>query len=193
MDWLKKLLEGSTLTEEQLGAIENGVKENYKEFLPKHRFDEVNEAKKQLENELHDRNKQLESLKENAAGNDNLKSQIEQIQAENKRQSEEYQAKLRDLTISSAIKLAVASEVHDPELLTSLVDKSKIEVDENGTIKAGLDEQIKSLRDAKGFLFVDKQSNGAAFKGAKPKDGSGAPNDPKPQNLAEAIARHYNQ
>ncbi|MCY9511713.1 phage scaffolding protein, partial [Paenibacillus larvae] len=83
MEWLKKLLKGKGLTGEQIASIVGGVEENYKGYIPKHRFDEVNEAKKQLEVDIKDRDKQLSELKKNVGDNEELKKQIEQLQGEN--------------------------------------------------------------------------------------------------------------
>lgn len=170
MEWLKKLLEGKGLTEEQIKSIVDGVEKNYDGFVPSHRFNEVNEAKKQLESDLKDRDKQLTDLKKSVGDNEDLKKQIDQLQTDNKKKDEDYQTKLKDMAVTSAIKLAVAGEVHDPDLLLGILDKSKIEIDENGNIKTGLDDQVKALRESKAFLFVQKEDD-TKFKGAKPIDG----------------------
>ncbi len=141
-------------------------------WIPKDKFNEVNEAKKQAEEALKERDKQLADLKKAAEGNEELQKQIETLQAENKAKEQEYQGRLRDMAITTAIKLAVAGEAHDPDLVVNLIDKSKVEVDEQGNVKAGLEDQIKSLRESKAFLFVQKGDGGAKFKGAKPPEGS---------------------
>lgn len=171
MDWLKKLLEG--LSEEQINNIIKEVEKHYEGFIPKHRFDEVNEAKKQLEKSLAERDKQLTELKKSVGDNEQLKQQIEKLQAENKTAKEEYETKLKDMAVTTAIKLAVAGEVHDPDLIVTLLDKSKIEIDEQGNIKTGLEDQIKALQESKAFLFVQKDDSGkGVFKGITPPDGS---------------------
>ena len=140
-------------------------------WIPKDKFNEVNEAKKQLEADLKDRDKQLADLKKAAEGNEELRKQIEQLQADNKAAAEKYEAKIKEMAVTTAIKLAVAGHVHDPDLVAGLIDKSKIELDENGNVKAGLEDQIKVLRESKAFLFVEKQDKGPQFKGATPADG----------------------
>src|SRR5690606_27272582 len=121
----------------------SAAEEKLKGMIPKHRFDEVNEAKKQLEAELKDRDKQLADLKKAAGDNEELKKQIEQLQQENKEKEQSYQTKIRDMAVTTAIKLAVAGDAHDPDLVASLIDKTKIEVDEEGNIKGGLDDQLQ--------------------------------------------------
>ena len=172
MEWLKQLMEKNGIAGEVVQTIVAAAEEKLKDFVPKHRFDEVNEAKKQLAEQLAERDKQLSELKKAAGDNEELRKQIEALQAENKAKEQEYRERLRDMTITTAIKLAVAGEAHDPDLVASLIDKTKIEVDEQGNVKAGLDDQIKALREAKSFLFVQKQADPQGkFKGMNPADG----------------------
>lgn len=170
MEWLKELLQEKGVSSEVVQEVVAAAEEKMKGFIPKHRFDEVNEAKKQLEEQLAERDKQLAELKKAAGDNEELKKQIETLQAENKAKEEEYQARIKDLSITTAIKLAVAGEAHDPDLVANLLDKSKIEVDEDGNIKAGLDEQLQALRESKAFLFVQKEQTSPQpqFKGISP-------------------------
>ena len=190
MDWLKKLLESLGLSAENVQKVVEGVEEHYKGWVPKHRFDEVNEAKKQLEADLKERDKQLAELKKAAGDNEELRKQIEQLQKQNKEAAEQYEAKIRDLAVTTAIKLAVAGQVHDPDLVATLLDKSKIELDESGNVKAGLDEQIKALREAKSFLFIEqKPDKGPQFKGATPAEGR----DPASGGIKNPWSReHFN-
>ncbi|MFS1514567.1 phage scaffolding protein [Chengkuizengella sp. SCS-71B] len=171
MDWLKNLLKGMNLSEEQIKSIVERVEGNYKDHIPKHRFDEVNTAKKQLETDIKDRDKQLTELKKNAGDKETLTNQIEQLQKENKKKDQEYKDQLKDMSVTTAIKLAVNGKVHDPDLITSLLDKSKIEINEDGSVKTGLDDQIKALQESKAFLFVQEEGNENKFKGATPPEG----------------------
>lgn len=170
MEWLKELLNEKGVADDVIQSVVTSAEEKLKGFIPKHRFDEVNEAKKQLEEQLTDRDKQLAELKKSAGDNEELKKQIEQLQQENKEKEQSYQAKIRDMAVTTAIKLAVAGDAHDPDLVASLLDKSKIEVDENGNIKGGLDDQLQALRETKSFLFVQKEqpNNQPQFKGISP-------------------------
>ncbi|ERM20334.1 phage scaffolding protein [Brevibacillus laterosporus] len=179
---LKELLKNMGLNDEQITKIMGGVEEKYKGYVPKHRFDEVNEAKKQLETDLKDRDKQLTELKKSVGDNEDLKKQIETLQNDNKTKDEQYQAKIKDMQVSTAIKLALTGEAHDPDLISGLLDKSKIEINEDGTLKGGLDDQVKALRESKAFLFVEKpQDKGFQFKGAQPAEGTRNNGDNKGQ------------
>jgi alanyl-tRNA synthetase len=176
MDWLKELLKSKGIADEVIEAVVAAAEEKFKNFIPKHRFDEVNEAKKQLEAQLAERDKQLSELKKVAGDNEELKKRIEQLQQENKAKEQEYQAKIRDMAVTTAIKLAVAGDAHDPDLIVNLIDKSKIELDDNGNIKGGLEEQLKALRENKAFLFIQKEpETQPKFKGVVPAEGRDNP------------------
>ncbi|MGG3278871.1 phage scaffolding protein [Paenibacillus solani] len=141
-------------------------------WIPKDKFNEVNEAKKKLEGDLSERDKQLADLKKDAGDNEALKEQISKLQESNKEAADKYAADVRELQLNTALKLALGSDVHDADYAISQLDKTKIEIGEDGSIKAGLEDQVKSLRESKAFLFAEKQENtGPTFKGAKPAEG----------------------
>ena len=69
MDWMKEILKKAGIEEEKVdGVISDISKELPKHFIPKDKYNEVSEAKKKLETDIQERDKQLEQLK-NAAGN----------------------------------------------------------------------------------------------------------------------------
>lgn len=155
-------------------------------WFPKEKFDEVNSAKKQAEADLKARDKQLEDLKKATGDAEELKQQIDTLQGENKAAADKYAADVKELQINTALKLALTADAHDPGLVAGLLDKSKIEINEDGTIKTGFDDQIKGLRESKAFLFVEKQEGkGTTFKGSKPPEGSGTKTEPQLATLNE--------
>ncbi|MEF3309507.1 phage scaffolding protein [Paenibacillus sp. GYB004] len=163
------------LTEEQAVKAAAASAEELKSFIPKARFDEVNTAKKAAEDTLKERDKQLETLSKSAGDNKALQDQITQLQTENKAAKEKYESEAKELRLSTAVKLALTGKVHDPDIVAGLLDKTKIEIDDAGSVKAGLDDQIKALQTSKAFLFVpeDKGGGGFQFKGFKPQEGGG--------------------
>lgn len=158
------------LTEEQADKVIAG----FGQMIPKSRFDEVNQAKKQLEQQLNERDKQLKDLEEKAKGNEELTKQIKELQDANKQAKADYEKQLKDLQVSTAIKLALVGKVHDEDLVAGLIDKTKIELSEDGKITKGFDEQIKSLQESKAFLFIPEKQQQSYLKGFKPVDGQGA-------------------
>ncbi|RJX40880.1 hypothetical protein D3P09_02325 [Paenibacillus pinisoli] len=165
------------LTEEQAEKAAAASAEELKGYIPKARFDEVNDAKKQAEKDRDAVSGQLEGLKKSAGDNEELKQQIEKLQGDNKSAKEKYEADAKELRLSTAVKLALAGKVHDPDIVAGLLDKTKIELDDNGGVKAGLDDQLKALQTSKAFLFVSEDAgtagNSFQFKGFKPHEGAG--------------------
>ena len=143
------------LTEDLATKAEAESKKELETYIPKTRFDEVNNAKKDLEATITERDKQLEDLKK--VDGEALKKQIETLQEDNKAKDVEYQAQLKDLQISNAIKLAIADKAMDTDLVVGLFDKSKLILGDDGKI-TGLDEQLNSLKESKGFLFKPENS-----------------------------------
>lgn len=171
MEWVKNLLEkhakeGKLDTEAFMAELKTEFPKN---AVPKDVYNALADTKKKLETDLQARDQQLEELKKTAGASEDLKKQIEQLQADNKKKDEEYQAQLKDLTLTNAIKLAVAGKVHDEDLVAGLIDKEKLVID--GDRVVGLEDQLKSLQESKAFLF--KPADGDDKKpGFQPKVGS---------------------
>lgn len=172
MDWLKELLKKAEVEETKVDQIVGDINKALPEhFVPKARYNEVAEAKKKLESDIAQRDKQLEELSKAAGASEELKKQIEQLQAENKAAAEKYAAEIKDLQIKSAIKSAISGKVHDEDLVLSLFDREKLVID--GDKVVGLEEQLKTLQESKAFLF--KQDNSQQQSGFHIGGGGGQP------------------
>lgn len=131
--------------------------EELKTYVPKADHEKEVAAKQQLEADIKTRDKQLEELKKvDPAG---LQKTIEDLQAANKTTKAEYETKLKDLQLASAIKLAIVDKAHDAELVASLFDKTKLILSADGKV-TGLEEQVKALQESKAFLFKPDAGNG---------------------------------
>ena len=140
------------LTEEQATKAEAESKKELEGYVEKSKFDTVNQSNKDLEKTVKERDKQLEDLKKSSGDNEDLKAQIETLQADNKAAKDKYEADLKELQISNAIKLAIADKAQDTDLVAGLFDKSKLILSDDGKV-TGLDEQLKDLQANKAFLF----------------------------------------
>jgi hypothetical protein len=153
MDWLKELLKNVGIEEGKLdGVIADINKELPKYFIPKDKYNEVAEAKKKLEADLAARDTQLEELKKAAGTSEELKKQIETLQAENKKAGEEWQAKVAQMQLDFALERALASaKAKNAKAVKALLDMEKVKLD--GDKLLGLDDQLKELQKSDAYLF----------------------------------------
>lgn len=64
------------------------------EFIPKGRFDEVNNQVKDYKGQIAERDRQIDTLSKNAKGNEDLLKQIEDLKATNAKNISDYEAKI---------------------------------------------------------------------------------------------------
>ena len=104
-------------------GLKNFLKDNYVE---KAKFDEATTAKSNLETQIKERDKQLETLKKTAGDKEKLESTIQQLQEENKSSKTKYEQDLKNLRIDSAVKLKLTNTAQDVDIVASLIDKTKL-------------------------------------------------------------------
>lgn len=135
---------------------------------------DYDDLKKQLtasEDQIKERDKQLEELKKTAGDNAELLKQIADLQAENNAVREKHEADMKELKLSTAIKLAVGETAQDADLVSGLFDRTKLILADDGKI-TGLDEQLKAIRESKPFLFKESNPKPTGFRplGAGPQN-----------------------
>ena len=161
MDWLKEILKKAGIPEDKLDSTITDInKELPKYFIPKDKYNEVAEAKKKLEADIAERDKQLEDLKKAAGSNEELKKQIEQLQADNKKAGEEWQAKMAQMQLDFAIEKALtAAKAKNAKAVKALLDLEKVKLD--GEQLLGLDDQLKELQKSDAYLFGESGKVGS--------------------------------
>lgn len=160
------------IDEETAKKCETASQEELKGFIPKARFDEVNDAKKNAEALLKERNDQLETLKNSTGDVEDLKKQIETLQTDNKAKDDAHAAEIKQLKLNNAIELALsgAKAKNAVAVKALLKDLDKAEIGEDGTVK-GLAEQIEALQKSDAYLFEAKDTK-PKIKGATPGESS---------------------
>ena len=157
------------IDEETAKKCETASQEELKGFIPKVRFDEVNNEKKKLELDLRDRDGQLETLKNSTGDVEAMKKQIATLQADNKAKDDAHAAEIKKMKVDAAVDAALTSSgaINTKAVVPFLKDLDKAELAEDGTVK-GLAEQIEALikTDDTKFLFTAKKKT--QVKGAKP-------------------------
>lgn len=100
-----KLTEQLSLEPDMIDKIEAILKDEIKDkYIPKSRFDEINDVKKKYESDLADRDNQLEQLKASTGNLDALKKQIENLQIENQKAKAEYDAQVKAMRRDDFVK-----------------------------------------------------------------------------------------
>lgn len=167
------------IDEETAKKCEAASLEELKGFIPKARFDEVNNEKKNLEATVSERDKQLDTLKNSTGDMETLKKQIADLQAENKTKDEAHAAEIKQLKINSAVETALisAKAKNTTAVKALLKDLDKAELADDGTVK-GLSEQIAALQKSDDYLFEAKESK-KKIKGAEPGEAGNEDGDKK--------------
>lgn len=168
------------LTEEQADgvlALLDGA------YVPKDRFNQLNDKYKAAEKLAADTKKQLDGLK--AAGDPaELVKELEAARKAAKEQAEEHEKAMAALELDYAVRAAIP-DAQDAALVASLVDKTGLKL-KDGAVE-GLDEQLKSLREAKPFLFKAEPKTGG-FSSPRPGDSGGAAAWPKTADELQAMS-----
>lgn len=159
--------------EELAKKLETASLEELKGFIPKARFDEVNNAKNTAEALVKERDNQIEKLKNSTGDADSLRQQIQKLQDENKTKDEAHAAEIKKMKIDNAVTSALTlAKAKNPTAVRALLkDLDKAEIADDGTIK-GLSEQLEALKKSDEYLFEPKESKTKTMKGAKVGDGS---------------------
>ena len=135
------------IDEETAKKCEAASQEELKGFIPKTRFDEVNNEKKKLELDLRDRDGQLETLKNSTGDVEAMKQQIATLQADNKAKDEAHAAEIKKMKVDAAVEAALTSSgaINAKAVVPFLKDLDKAELADDGTVK-GLAEQIEAQK-----------------------------------------------
>ncbi|MBQ6833563.1 MAG: phage scaffolding protein [Lachnospiraceae bacterium] len=167
----KEELIAKGLSEEHAQIVVDAWTEAMKGFIPKSRFDEVNTAKADLEKQVADRDKQLKDLKDAAKDNEALQTKITELEDANKQVKKDYEAKIKDMKLTSAIKDQLG-DCKYPDLVVDKFDRSKLILAEDGTI-SGLTEQLKTVRETYKELFTPPVSGKSPANNGKSTPGTG--------------------
>ena len=131
-------------------------------YIPKQKFDQVNEQAKEYKKQVGERDKQITNLKDEFKDAEGLKEKVEQLELDNKTQKETYEKQLSDINFNNALEKSLGSfNVKDKKLIMALIDKDKLKVDGDNVI--GLKEQIEPLQKSHDFLFEKEKKGTGSF------------------------------
>lgn len=164
------------LTDEQATKVLASLDGNY---VPKTRFNEVNEENKTLKKSIADRDKQLEDLKKSSGDNEELKKQIADLQTQNVNQMKAYETELQKLKVDNAVEQALAgAKAKNITAVKALLNLEGVKPTDDGSV-LGLKEQIEKLTTGEDTKFLFDTADNAqqqTFKGFQPGNSTTVPN-----------------
>ncbi len=150
LDWLKEIL-GDAYSEDVDKKVSDKIGKN---FVSRTDFNEVNEEKRTLKEQVTERDKQIEGLKASSGDAETLKAEITKLQDENKAAKEKYDLELtefkKDALIDAELTKAGAVNV---KAVKAILDLNGVEV-KDGKV-SGLDEKIKAAQKENAWAFPD--------------------------------------
>lgn len=194
LSWLKDIL-GDNHTEEIEKKISQEIGKN---FVSKADFNSKNEALKNLEAQVRERDAQLETLKKSTGDAAALQEQIATLQTQNAETKKAYETELARVRLDGAVEAALtaAGAKNNTAVKALLADFLKnAKLDDSGAVK-GLTAEIEALAksDATAFLFNAADGNEQRqFKGMQPDTAGGKTppatgKEPKDMNYDELCA-----
>lgn len=152
LEWLKAIL-GDAYTDD----IDKKVSDEIgKGFVSRSDFNAANEAKKSLEGQIAERDKQIKGFEKLAGDNAELKTQLTTAQEANKTAKTEYEASLKKVTLDSKVESALlGAKAKNTKAVRALLDESKISLDGDNVL--GLNEQLEALKKDASYLFGEAQ------------------------------------
>ena len=193
LEWLKNIL-GDGYTDEVDAKVSAEIGKN---FVSKADFNQVNTAKKKVEDDVKARDQQLEDLKKSTGDAAALQEQITTLQNQNAEAKKTYEAELARVRLDGAVEAALtaAGAKNNTAVKALLADFLKdAKLDDSGAVK-GLAAEIDTLAkaDATAFLFNTADGAPQQFKGMQPGAAGGktppaAGKEPKDMNYDELCA-----
>lgn len=190
MEFLKKLFADGALTWEQFKEAVKDMKLvdlKQGEYVSKDKFENLLDEKNGLKEQLEERDGQLAELKK--LDPEKLQNRIAELENDNSKAKEEFERKLHESKVNSAIDLALnkasAKNLKAVKALLN-VDIEKAEFGEDGSLN-GLSEIINGLRESDSYLFDDDSSSKGGFKGGEPSQSDPNPAPAEPKTYADFV------
>lgn len=128
--------------------------EELKGYVPKARFDEVNEAKKKAEEMLGERDGQLDKLKKSAGDNEDLKNQIAELQKTNAATIKQHEAEMKQLRRDGIdTQLIIAAGAKNAKTVAALFDALDDNLDDDA-YRAARQKQVDNIKKDNDYLFT---------------------------------------
>ena len=134
-------------------------------YVPKATFDAERDKVKTANDTIADRDKQIAELGKFKGNAEELQKKVDDLTAANTKKDQEYQAKLKDMEETTAIRAAISDQVHSADDIMPRLDRTKLTF-KDGKVVAGLVEQMDAIKKASPHYF--KEGKGDNNKGGFP-------------------------
>ena len=135
-------------------------------FVTKEAFNAERDKLKTANDTIADRDKQITELGKFKGTAEDLQKKVDDLTADNAKKDQEYQAKLKDMEETTAIRTAIADQVYSADDIMSKLDRTKLTI-QDGKVVAGLVEQMEAIKKASPHYFKDAKG-GDSNKGGWP-------------------------
>ena len=181
---LRQLLEG--LDDSTISQVEETINGNAKKldaklfidgdgehYVPHARFDEVVNQRDSANSSIKDYQAQIEELGKQVEAGSQAETTINDLKTKLSTQTE----LAKRATIETRLHPLVKDSIAPVSDILGFMDVEKILVNEDGTV-SGLDEQLKSVRESRSYLFKAAEDDGADDSGNQGGAGTGKPGNP---------------
>lgn len=127
-------------------------------YVPKATFEAEREKVKTANDTIADRDKQIAELGGFKGTAEELQKKVDDLTAENTKKTQEYENKLKDMEELTAIRAAVADQVHSADDIMPRLDRSKLTI-KDGKVVAGLVEQMDAIKKTSPHYFKETKGD----------------------------------
>lgn len=170
---IKKALQDAkvpNITDEMVDTMDKAFGEELDgNFIPKGKFDEVNEQLKAEKATNKTLNDNITKLKAFEGTNEELKTKISSMEEAAKTEKANNDKKFVEFRKKAALKMMLAKDkAQDADLILGMLNLDEIEIDDNDKITSGYKEKVAAIKKEKPYLFKaeengDNKGNKYAF------------------------------
>ena len=128
-------------------------------YVPKATFDAERDKVKAANDTIADRDKQITELGKFKGTAEELQKKVDDLTAQNTKNAQEYESKLKDMEETTAIRAAVAEQVHSADDIMPKLDRTKLTI-KDGKVVAGLVEQMDAIKQTSPHYFKESKADG---------------------------------
>lgn len=173
------------IDEENATKINELLKEQLKDYVPRSRLNDEIKKKTDYESEISMLKEKINKESENNLKFDDLKAHIAALESEKENKETEYKTMLDKMKLDNEVSLAISNAgARHYNLVETLIDKSKLKFQDGNII--GLDEQIQELKNNEETKYLFKNIPGS-LKGSAPDNSTSTLPHKEPGSMREAL------